>query len=161
MGSGLETELLDQRCARVEAYDPGPYSALCLELLGLTNQVIFRQEEYLFNEDRRFQQVVLVELLERVDEPGTYLSGVHRVLEPGGLCLATFAIRMPQPDHVFLFNSVTAARELIAASGLEILSEHCLVATFMEHDPKHAEALAESSRHAANYVSVLRRPPTQ
>jgi len=161
VGCGMETDLLDRRRALVEAYDPGEHSGLCLELLGVSDRVMYRQQEYQFTEERRFQHVVLVELLEHVDDPLSYLEGVHRVLEPGGTCLATFALRMPQPDHVYLFDSVSAARRLVRAAGLETLAESYLIASFMESPPERVEALAESSRYAANYVCVLRKPPDQ
>ena len=55
--------------------------------------------------------LINVEVLEHLEQPGHFLEGLYRLLQPGGFGFITAAITAPNADHIYLYNS---AREVIA-----------------------------------------------
>ena len=79
-------------------------------------------------------------------------------MKTGGEALLTFALRMPQIDHIFCFNSVSEAREMLEARGFEISGEDYFISSFLGFEQSRKEELAESSDYAAVYACVARKP---
>ncbi len=156
-GIGLEAYLADRRRARIDTYDINPYSALCLRLLGVSSRVAFYPEVYRFNEPEKFDHCLAVELMEHLEKPGDFLADLTRVLKPGGDALLTFALRMPQVDHIYCFRTVSEVREMIGESGLRIEREEYFISSFLGFDESRKEELAESSPYAAVYAVVARK----
>jgi SAM-dependent methyltransferase len=157
-GIGLETYLADRHSARIASYDLNPYSSLCLELLGVSPAVRFFPEVYPFDEPGAFDHCLVVELLEHLEDPVGFLDRLGRVMKKGGDALLTFAIRMPQIDHIYCFRTVSQAREMVKASGLEVSGEEFFISSFLGFDESRKEELAESSQYAAVYACVASKP---
>lgn len=156
-GTGLDCFMVGLHGAFIETYDLNPYSSLCLELLGSPSQVRFFQKYYLFNEEEKYDHCLLIEILEHLEKPLEFLQSVNKILKTGGKAILTFAIRMPQIDHIYLFNSVTQARNMIAKTKLGIIDQDYFISSFMDYDISKKEILAESSEYPANYACVVKK----
>ena len=157
-GIGLEAYLVDQQKAQIDTYDLNPYSSRCLELLGVSSGVRFFPKVYHFDEPGTFDHCLVVELMEHLEDPAGFLNNLGRVMKRGGDALLTFAIRMPQIDHIYCFKTVTEVSKMIKASGLKISEEEYFISTFFGIDESQKEDLAESSQYAAVYACVVSKP---
>ena len=156
-GTGFTSYIASLKGAVIDTYDLNPYAGICLELLGTHSNVHFISRPYLFDDEKRYDFCFLIELLEHVENPLEYLEGVRRVLTLQGKALLTFAIRMPQIDHIYLFTSVTQAQDLIRHAGLEVLDEMFFISSFMEYDHSKKYILAQDSDFASNYACVVQQ----
>jgi hypothetical protein len=152
---------LDAMClsdyGRVEVYERNPRSLLWLAILGLQHKIDLRIADYKFADDQKYDFVAMIELLEHVSTPVAYLRGMHRVLKDEHYAYCTFAIRMPQFDHLYQFNSVAECQKLLADSGLQVIEDYCTINT---HQP-FAEAarwqLAADLRYAVTYCCLVQK----
>lgn len=140
----------------VDAFDVNPLSRVWCHLLGLEGRVSLHTERYDFSDEAKYRFVTLIELLEHVPEPADLLHGVHRVLRPGGHAYLTFAVRMPQADHLYLFSSVEECRDLLADAGLVSVHEHCAVDTYMPYDPGEEWWLAAETNLPFTFCCLVR-----
>jgi 2-polyprenyl-3-methyl-5-hydroxy-6-metoxy-1,4-benzoquinol methylase len=65
--------------------------------------------------------VVNVEVLEHLEDPVTFLTGLYHILEPGGFGMITAAVTAPNADHIYLYNSVGEVVTHIEAAGFGII----------------------------------------
>jgi SAM-dependent methyltransferase len=142
---------------RVVAFERNEQSRLWQRLLGLEGRVDLRIGRYGFEDPPVFDLVVMIELLEHLPDPAGFLRGAFRVLKDGGLAYLTFALRMPQIDHLQDFTSIEECRALVAESGFALVREHCLIDTYQDFDEEERWALAQDSSHAAIWCCLCRK----
>jgi len=65
--------------------------------------------------------IVNVEVLEHLEDPTTFLTGLCQILEPGGYGMITAAITAPNADHIYLYNSVDEVVVQIKAAGFRVV----------------------------------------
>jgi 2-polyprenyl-3-methyl-5-hydroxy-6-metoxy-1,4-benzoquinol methylase len=70
--------------------------------------------------DRRFQAVVMGEVLEHVEDPGAFLRKIREVSMPGAFIYATTCINAAAVDHIFLFRSKEDVFRLVESQGLSV-----------------------------------------
>jgi SAM-dependent methyltransferase len=150
---------LASRYGRVCAYEMNALSRVWLGLLDLAPSVDLRIEECLFDQPSTFDLVVMIELLEHVADPGAYLEGAHRVLKDEGLAFLTFAVRMPQFDHLTDFASIQECRGLLADHGFAVREERCLVDTYLPFEEADRWRLGEDERHSLVYSCLVAKAP--
>jgi SAM-dependent methyltransferase len=144
--------------APVEAYERNGLSRIWWRLLGLEGRGELAIADYDFRHAGRYELVTMVELLEHVPDPRRYLEGAHRVLQDGGKAYLTFALRMPQFDHLYLFESIAECREMLDAAGFAVAAERCLVETYRPLAPAEAWRLAAESNRPATYCCLAHKP---
>lgn len=155
-GNCLDSALAS-RYGKVSAYERNDLSLVWLRLLDLGGRVDLRIEDYLFDQPGAFHLVVMVELLEHVADPGAYLDGARRVLRDDGLAYFTFAVRMPQFDHLTHFDSIEECRGLLADHGFAVRREQCLVDTYLPFEDEDRWRLGEDPRHAVVYSCLAHK----
>jgi SAM-dependent methyltransferase len=155
-GNCLDATFASSR-GHVEAYELNPLSRIWHRLLDPGSQIDLRIEECRFECEQAYDWVTMVELLEHLPDPSTYLEKAFRVLRDGGLAYLTFALRMPQADHLWLFQSVHECQDLLRESGFGLLREHCLIDTWMPYDEADLWSLADDPAHAAIYCCVAQK----
>lgn len=67
-----------------------------------------------------FDAVVMGEVLEHVEQPGTFLQRIAELSRPGAFIYVTTCINAPAVDHIFLWRSTDDLEDLIRDSGLKI-----------------------------------------
>lgn len=152
------------RYGRVSAYEMNDLSLVWHDLLavgGQAHQVDLRIEQYRFDQPQRFQFVAMVELLEHVADPVAYLQGARHVLAPGGHAFFTFAVRMPQFDHLTYFSSLQECRDLLSDTGFVVCDEQCLVDTYQPFAEEDRWRLGNDSRYAVVYSCLARQETLQ
>ena len=141
----------------VEAYELNALSRVWQRLLNSGSRIDLRIEECRFEREQAYDWVTMIELLEHLPDPSVYLEKAFRVLRDGGLAYLTFALRMPQADHLWLFQSVNECRDMLQKSGFGLLREHCLIDTWMPYDEADLWGLADDPAHAAIYCCVAQK----
>ncbi len=108
--------------------------------------------------DGPFDAAICCELLEHVPEPARFLHAIRDRLAKDGRLFVSAAIRMESVDHLTLFRSTTEVRELLAASGFEVVEE--MSVPFVARKPRDRarwDELLNNSRVAATFVGDCRR----
>jgi SAM-dependent methyltransferase len=155
-GNCLDAAIASRR-GPVSAYERNELSLVWLRLLDLAGRVDLRLEDYGFAEPRRFDFVAMIELLEHVADPAAYLQGASRVLRDDGLAYLTFAVRMPQFDHLTDFGSIQECRDLLAGNGFAVREEQCLVDTYLPFAEEDRWRLGDDPRHAVVYCCLAHK----
>ena len=79
-----------------------------------------------FHDNKKFDVIVMGEVLEHVDNPNEMLLKIKDLLAPTGKAFISTCINCPMTDHVFHFNTVDEVKEILTSAGLQILSERIL-----------------------------------
>lgn len=98
----------------------------------------------------RYGKIVLCEVLEHLEDPDQALENLKIALHPRGHMFLTMAIKLPQEDHIFLYESVEDARAQVRRHGLVIEQELATPATVFPFADLEREHL-----RAGNYVCVV------
>lgn len=69
--------------------------------------------------------ITMGEILEHVENPGSFLRKAHALLARSGRAFITTPCNAPMIDHVFLFENRAQIRALVESSGFRILRETC------------------------------------
>ena len=146
---------------RVEVYELNKESLLWQEIAGLRGKINLKIETYDFAEIRRYDFVSMLEVLEHVTDPGTYLRGVHRVLKDDGRAYLTFAIRMPQFDHVYHFRSIEECQQLLSETGFSVVDDYCTISSYRPFSEAERWELAADPRYAVTYCCVVEKLPPE
>lgn len=156
-GGNCLDALFTSAYGRVVSYELNPASAEWHRLLGLGGRVELRIEQYTFRDEARFDFVSMVELLEHLPAPAEYLRGAHFALRDGGSAYFTFAVRMPQVDHLCQLDSVDECRAMVEAAGFSLQEEFCAIDTLYQFDEVERWELVEDPRHALIYACLVKK----
>jgi len=112
----------------VAAWDASPTSIEntrgALHALGVTRPVPLLLRNLFDPVDastgKRYDSVVLGEILEHLEDPVAALRNVKQWLKPGGRIWINVPANSPSPDHIFLVTSPDHACELVREAGLEV-----------------------------------------
>jgi len=141
----------------VRAYEKNELSRMWQSILNLDERVDLRIEDYRFDEPDTYDFVTMIELLEHLENPAECLENTVRVLKDGGLAYLTFAIRMPQIDHLFNFTSVQECRNMLTEAGFALVREQCLIDTYLPFEESERWRLADDPRQAVIYCCLARK----
>jgi len=99
-----------------------------LAKLGAPKEVTLQQRNILQlapqDEADQYDNIVLSEILEHLEDPVAALISVRAALKPGGRVWISIPANSPAPDHLFLVNSPEHACELVSKAGLAVLDSH-------------------------------------
>ena len=155
-GAGFDTVYARKNGAEVFSYDLNKFSGTCLQLLNADKQVHFSPEKYSFSDNGRFDHAIMIELLEHVENPSAYLTGVQQALKTGGSATISFALNLPQLDHVYLFRSIGEARTLLKQSGFALLNDGYYPLSFFKPTDNIKKKPLHDTGEPAIYACVVR-----
>lgn len=72
----------------------------------------------------QYDNIVLSEILEHLEDPVAALVSARAALKPGGRVWISIPANSPAPDHLFLINSPEHACELVSKAGLSVVESH-------------------------------------
>jgi 2-polyprenyl-3-methyl-5-hydroxy-6-metoxy-1,4-benzoquinol methylase len=146
---------------RVTAFERNELSEAWRRILDPDGEIDLRIERYRLAEPQTYDLTIMIEILEHVADPSSLLQGAYDVLEQSGLAYVTFAIRMPQEDHLYEFTTVGECREMIRRSAFHIWHEQCLIDTYYPFEEEERWLLADDEAQAVVYCCLLAkaRPP--
>lgn len=64
--------------------------------------------------------VILGEILEHVEDPGSFLRKVHEITNENSFIYITTVVNCPQKDHIYLFRTVEEVEDMYREAGFEI-----------------------------------------
>ena len=90
-------------------------------------------------QDEHFDSVAMSEILEHLEDPLAALRSVSRAMKPGGKIFVNVPANVPAPDHLFLFEGVEHAAEIVSAAGLEVVDtqSYPMTGATLERARKH------------------------
>jgi hypothetical protein len=142
---------------RVDVFERNEMSLLWQKILGIENKVNLKIAYYDFGDRAKYDFVTMIELLEHVSDPAQYLKGAHRVLKDEGSAYLTFALRMPQVDHLFLFESIEQCQGLLSDSGFSIVEDFCTINTHQPFAEETRWTLANDPKSAVTYCCYVKK----
>lgn len=91
------------------------------------NQVNYiHSDVFDYNPAEKYDCIVMGEVLEHVEDPMALLERLGNLLTENGKLFITTPTNAPAIDHIYLFRNAEEIRDLIAASGFDILDELCV-----------------------------------
>jgi 2-polyprenyl-3-methyl-5-hydroxy-6-metoxy-1,4-benzoquinol methylase len=112
----------------LEAWDVSAVSLretrAALDKLGVDKPVSLTEVDILKAEksDRRYDLIVISEVLEHLERPDVALKFLHTALRPDGRIFINVPLNSPSPDHIYLFSAPDDVKALVNAAGFEIES---------------------------------------
>lgn len=144
------------------AYEKNGLALVWKEILELSERVDLRVAEYRFDELEKYDFVVMIELLEHLSDPLEGLRQARRVLKPDGSAYFTFAVRMPQVDHLYPFLSIEECKSMLATSGFKVIRDRFLVDCLMPFEEEDRAQLAYDNDFSVVYCClVAKQQPVQ
>jgi len=94
--------------------------------------------------DKKYDAIVLSEVLEHIEDPGKMLLNTKEVMNSNANLFINIPINCPAPDHICFFDSVGSVEKLIIDAGLKIseLSQYPLTGYNLEIAMKRALAVS-------------------
>jgi SAM-dependent methyltransferase len=142
---------------RIDVYEKNEKSLLWRDILGIVNKINLKIEYYKFDDPGKYDFVSMVELIEHVSTPAEYLLGAYDVLKAEGCAYFTFAIRMPQIDHLFQFDSIEECQSMLDDAGFTIIEDYCTISTHQRFEEDERWAMAANPKFAVTYCVFVRK----
>ena len=120
----------DPRIDTLTGWDVSPtsleHTQQVLDVLGVEKKVDLQmQNMFEVGEDpapeKKFDSIVLSEVLEHVEDPHLALRILSAWLRPGGKIWINVPVNSPAPDHIFQFHTIEETHDLVRDCGLEIV----------------------------------------
>ncbi|NDP22084.1 MAG: methyltransferase [Paludibacter sp.] len=87
------------------------------------NMNYFNEDVLNFKPTKRYDLIILGEVIEHLDNPSEILKTVSHLLTPKGILWVTTPTNAPAIDHIYLFNNKEEIIELIQNSDLQVITE--------------------------------------
>lgn len=100
IGPGIELAILKDKSKNIFAYD----TDIAAFIKTAFPAVHFSEKHFVYEPDKLFDKILLIELLEHLENPGILLTDVMKSLKPHGRIHFTTAVNIPQFDHVYNFE---------------------------------------------------------
>lgn len=106
-------------------YDLSPYSLSytrnMVDIFGLSGRYNTVRQDILENPPEPASFLISIEVLEHLEDPLTFLRGLHRMLAPNGIGLIAAAVTAPNADHIYLYRSAEEVVDQVKAAGFVVL----------------------------------------
>lgn len=112
----------------LEAWDVSAVSLretrAALDKMGATKPVALTEVDILKADrsERRFDLVVISEVLEHLERPDQALSFLHTALNDNGRIFINVPLNSPSPDHIYLLSSPQEVTNLVEGAGFTVES---------------------------------------
>lgn len=123
-----------------------------LKYRNLSDQCMVVERNFLeFRADRKFDCIVMGEVLEHVEDPLIMLRKIYEILHPNGKAFISTVINAPTIDHIFLFSNIKEVLDMTEAAGFKVLDYLCV----MEGDVPLERALKR--KQAVDIAMILEK----
>lgn len=94
----------------------------------------YNKDIFDFDETKKYDFIVLGEILEHLDDPKSILIKLASLLKKDGVFWITTPTNSPAIDHVYLFKSKKDVFDLVQSAGLEIVDAGSFIAEDVDED---------------------------
>ncbi len=112
-------------CAAAQGWDISEASLegtrAALKAIGAPGNISLKAVNIFAAPRGQFDSITFSEVLEHLEQPLDALKILHGLLAPGGRIYVNAPVNSPAPDHLYLFRTPEAVRDMVADAGLEIL----------------------------------------
>jgi 2-polyprenyl-3-methyl-5-hydroxy-6-metoxy-1,4-benzoquinol methylase len=146
-------------CASASGWDVSETSTSqtlrSLERLGVTSSVDVAQRDILeaLNVNKKFDSIVISEVLEHLENPDLALSNLRQVISKDGFIFVNMPVNSPAPDHIYLLQHPSEVSDLVARNDFDILETEAFPATGYSAERAH--------KHAATISCVITATPAR
>jgi 2-polyprenyl-3-methyl-5-hydroxy-6-metoxy-1,4-benzoquinol methylase len=100
------------------------------KIIGFDSDKInyFNKDIFLFDEQSKYDFIVLGEVIEHLDQPKEILEKLTSLLSDDGIFWITTPTNSPAIDHVYLFRNRKEVLDLVESAGLEIINSGSFIA---------------------------------
>jgi len=103
VGAAVEIELIKKIFTQI---DIDAYDLTISEFVkNRFEKSIINEREFIFNKENSIESFLLIELLEHLDSPYTFIEECSKNLKKNGSVICTTASNMPQFDHLYNFHN--------------------------------------------------------
>lgn len=127
-GHGLLTYFAarDPRAGAIEGWDISPGSVAstrrALQAIGVEDRVtVYCRDATASDFQGSFDNIVMNEVLEHIEDPAKVLRGIRPLLKPEGRVLVNMPANSPAPDHLYLLREPEETVDLVRDAGYDIL----------------------------------------
>jgi 2-polyprenyl-3-methyl-5-hydroxy-6-metoxy-1,4-benzoquinol methylase len=96
------------------------YIRHCMKEPEAKNHAVMHGDFFAFQPDRRFDVIVMGEVLEHVEHPARFLNRIREIASNEACIFISTATNAPHPDHIYLFRSVAEVVKLFDDTGFEV-----------------------------------------
>lgn len=123
--------------ASVSGFDVSPtsieHTQTALRALGVSRPVSLSLQDIAAfdaaSDSRRFDSIVMSEILEHLEDPVSALKSATTMLRGGGTIWVNVPANSPCPDHIYLIDSPEEACDLVRSVGLDVIASHAFPMT--------------------------------
>lgn len=112
---------------------------------------VIHEDIFKYQTSELFDMVVLGEVLEHVENPGAFLHRIYELASENASIFVTTAINAPQPDHIYLFNTLKEVTDLLEKERFYIVDSVAVNANQLPLDK------AEKRKVAINVGYILKK----
>lgn len=85
------------------------------------NYSVLHGDFFKYNNDSKFDTIVMGEVLEHVENPFAFLRKIYEMAQDNANIFITTAVNAPQPDHIYQFTTINEITELFKQACLEVI----------------------------------------
>lgn len=110
--------------ARLDVLDISASSlTLAQQMVGPSRINYILKDVFLYETEHNYDFITIAEVIEHVENPAELLARVRYLLTPDGVVYLTTPVNAPMIDHIYLFSHMQEIRDLLVATGFQIISE--------------------------------------
>ena len=119
-----------------------------LELLGVDEEPVLQLQDMFeapeTEEAGRYDSLAMSEILEHLEDPVAALKAASRHVSPGGYLFVNVPANSPAPDHIFLFDNLEHAVDIVEQSGFAVEQSFAfpMVGLTLEQARKHKASVS-------------------
>lgn len=98
------------------------YSQMQIRSFDLQNRWHCEKRNILTNPPaEKYPFIISVEVLEHLEDPVAFITGLKAMLAPGGYGFITAAITAPNEDHIYLYNNCEEVKKELCLGGFKVV----------------------------------------
>jgi SAM-dependent methyltransferase len=157
-GSGIDLISREKYFKNYDIYDTNEFSQIFFNLgFALKKQFSFNRSLYTFSDRNKYSYVQLIELMEHLENPKSYIDFIYETLKNGGFLIFTAAVNMANIDHIYLFNNILSVRSLIDREKWDIIDEQCFINSIINYSKSKREEIFKNNKVPYIVVFLLRK----
>ncbi|GEM_PF-6245840 len=157
-GTGIDLLSRINRFDLYDIYEINEYSKRMFDLLYQENKITnYNYSFYQFEDIEMYSFVQLIELMEHLENPKSYIDLSHKILKKDGILLFSSAVNMANIDHIYLFNNLESVRTLIDEDKWDVIDEKCFVNSLLKYPDDKIQDIIDKNKAPYIVLHLLKK----